>query len=225
MLFLAVMCAAISDSHTLQVTLQREIMTVFAEKVFLSGEKTLELVQALLVTVSWYWPVENQEELKFYQLIHIAGVVAIDIGLGRKASPRRAGSCLRVGQGNTPFRRSGVSDPATIECRRTWLGCYFLACNTSISLHRPSLIRWTSFMTESLDILESSLDAAPTDKYFCHLVQQHRLGEDIGGQFSLDDPSNMVDINDARTQYSLKALERDLEKIHKDVPEDLKRRE
>ena len=225
MLFLAVMCAAIWDSHTLQVTLQREVMTVFAEKVFLSGEKTLELVQALLVTVCWYWPVENQEELKFYQLVHIAGVVAIDIGLGKKAAPRRAGHCFQVGMGNPLFRRSGVSDPATIECRRTWLGCYFLACNTSISLRRPCLIRWTSFMAESLDILMSSPDAAPTDKYFCHLVQQHRLGEDIGGQFCLDDPSNMVDINDARTQYSLKGLERNLEKISKDVPEDLRRRE
>lgn len=222
-LFLAVMAAAGSEIHTLQMTLQRELMTVFAEKVFLSGDKSLEIVQALLVAVIWYWPPEHFEELKFYQLVHVAAVMAIDIGLGKKAPPRRTGPNQFNWQTH-PFRRHGPPDPTTIESRRTWLGCYFLTCNTSIALHRPYLVRWTSFMSESIDILELSPDAAPTDQYFCHLVQQHHLGEDIGGQFSLDDAANVVDINDARTQYALKALERDLDKFRSAVPEDLMRR-
>lgn len=49
-----------------------------------------------------------------------------------------------------------------------------------MSLHRPSLLRWTAFMSESVDVLETSLDAAPTDKYLCHLVWTHRLGEEVG---------------------------------------------
>lgn len=223
-LFLAIMAAAGSEIHSLQAVLQREIMTIFAEKVFLSGEKNLEIVQALLVTVIWYWPPEHFEELKFYQLVHVAAVMAIDIGLGRKGTPRPSMPHRYAWQSQS-FRKQTPLDPTSVECRRIWLACYFLTANTSMSLHRPNLVRWTPFMSECIDILASSPDAAPTDKYFCHLVMQHQLGEEICGQFSLDDPSNVVDINDARTQYALKALERDLDKLRSAVPEDLLKRE
>ncbi|OTA02810.1 hypothetical protein A9Z42_0032310 [Trichoderma parareesei] len=211
-LFLAIMAAATGENHSLQRVLQRELMQLFAEKVIVTGEKNLELVQALHVAVIWYWPPEHFEELKFYQLVHIAAVMAIDIGLGRKGGSRR---------GPPPFRRNPPPDPCSIECRRTWLTCFFLALNTSMSLHRPNLIRWTPFMTESLEILESSPDAAPTDKYFCHLVWTHRLAEEVGSQFSLDDPSTVVNITDARTQYALRALERDLDKYIASIPKNL----
>ncbi|RFU72014.1 c6 transcription factor war1 [Trichoderma arundinaceum] len=214
-LFLAVMAAATGENHSLQRVLQKELMQLFAEKVIVTGEKNLELVQAMHVAVIWYWPPEHFEELKFYQLIHIAAVMAIDIGLGRKGGPRR---------GPPPFRRNPPPDSSSIECRRTWLTCFFLALNTSMSLHRPNLIRWTPFMTECLEILETSADAAPTDKYFCHLVWAHRLAEEVGGQFSLDDPSTMVNITDARTQYALRALERDLDKYIASIPKNLMQR-
>ncbi|KAL7805597.1 hypothetical protein V8C26DRAFT_417694 [Trichoderma gracile] len=211
-LFLAIMAAATGENHSLQRVLQRELMQLFAEKVIVTGEKNLELVQAMHVAVIWYWPPEHFEELKFYQLVHIAAVMAIDIGLGRKGGSRR---------GPPPFRRNPPPDPCSIECRRTWLTCFFLALNTSMSLHRPNLIRWTPFMTECLEILESSPDAAPTDKYFCHLVWTHRLAEEVGSQFSLDDPSTVVNITDARTQYALRALERDLDKYIASIPKNL----
>ncbi|KAL7928094.1 hypothetical protein V8C35DRAFT_333723 [Trichoderma chlorosporum] len=211
-LFLAIMAAATGENHSLQRVLQKELMQLFAEKVIVTGEKNLELVQAIHVAVIWYWPPEHFEELKFYQLVHVAAVMAIDIGLGRKGGSRR---------GPPPFRRNPPPDSSSIECRRTWLTCFFLALNTSMSLHRPNLIRWTPFMTESLEILETSPDAAPTDKYFCHLVWTHRLAEEVGSQFSLDDPSTMVNITDTRTQYALRALERDLDKYIASIPKNL----
>lgn len=215
-LFLAIMAATTGENHSLQRVLQKELMQLFAEKVIVTGEKNLELVQAIHVAVIWYWPPEHFEELKFYQLIHIAAVMAIDIGLGRKAGSKR---------GPPPFRRNPPPDSSSIECRRTWLTCFFLALNTAMSLHRPNLIRWTPFMTESLEILETSPDAAPTDKYFCHLVWTHRLAEEVGEQFSLDDPSAVVNITDARTQYALRALERDLDKYIASIPKNLMQRE
>lgn len=215
-LFLAIMAAATGENHSLQRVLQKELMQLFAEKVIVTGEKNLELVQAIHVAVIWYWPPEHFEELKFYQLIHIAAVMAIDIGLGRKNTSKR---------GPPPFRRNPPPDSSSIECRRTWLTCFFLALNTSMSLHRPNLIRWTPFMTESLEILESSPDAAPTDKYFSHLVWTHRLAEEVGEQFSLDDPSTLVNITDARTQYALRALERDLDKYIASVSKNMMQRE
>jgi RalA-binding protein 1 len=217
-LFLSIMAAASGENHSLQRVLQKELMQIFAEKVIVTGEKSLELVQALTVAVIWYWPPEYFEELKFYQLIHIAAVMALDIGLGRK-SPSRGGRGS-MGWRENPSRRNPPPDPLSLESRRTWLTCYYLAANTSISLHRPNLIRWTPFMAESMEILETSPDAAPTDKYFCHLVWTHHLGEQISNQFSMDDPSAAVNIADPRTQYALRAFERDLERYIASVPQE-----
>jgi RalA-binding protein 1 len=227
-LFLAIIASASSEIQALQADLQRELMTVLAEKVFLSGEKSIEIVQAILIATTWYWPPEHFEELKFYQLVHIAAVMAIDIGLGKKSLARRPGASMHnySHHANQSWRTSKnvPPDPASLESRRTWLGCFFLTSNTAISLHRPSLVRWSPFMSESIELLQSSPDAAPSDRYFCHLVTQHRLGEEIGEQFMMHEPTRNIDINDPRTQYSLKVLERDLDKCGSDVPEDLQRR-
>lgn len=216
-LFMAIMTAAVSEIHDLQRVLQKELMHLFAEKVMLTGEKSLELVQALQIAVIWYWPPEHFEELKFYQLVHIAAVMAIDIGLGKKAA-RRANPPMAWRE--HPFKRTTPPDPTSIECRRAWLACHFMSANTSMALHRPNLIRWTPFMAECMDILEASPDAAPTDKYFCHLVWTHHLAEEVGIQFTLDDPSNVVSLADGRTQHTLKAFERDLDKHRAAVPKE-----
>lgn len=85
-LFLAVITAACCgyDSHLYGVLFD-EIAKLFAEQVFINGEKSLELVQALTIISVWYCPpheVASGKPLRFYQYIHIAATMALDIGLG-----------------------------------------------------------------------------------------------------------------------------------------------
>ncbi|KAK1768430.1 putative fungal-specific transcription protein [Phialemonium atrogriseum] len=222
-LFHAIMAASSSEFPLIQRRMVKELMEIFAEKVIVRGEKSLELVQALHVAVIWYWPPEHFEELKFYQLVHISAVMALDIGLGRKlGNPGGFRKYIQSSAYNHQHVRKPRSpDPTSIECRRAWLVCYFLATNTSMAMHRPNLVRWSSFMAECMDVLESSPDAAPTDKYLCHLVWCHKLAEDVGIQFSMDDPSTAVSIADARTQYALRAFERELDRYRKSIPDDM----
>ncbi|OIW34429.1 hypothetical protein CONLIGDRAFT_626432 [Coniochaeta ligniaria NRRL 30616] len=225
-LFLSIMAVSSSELPSVQRTLTKELMQILADKVMVVGEKSLELVQALQVAVMWYWPPEHFEELKFYQLVHIAAVMAIDIGLGRKKSIMGGGLGLKkhipAEWRQQHFKKHPLPDPTSVEARRAWLACYFLATNTSMALHRPNLIRWNSFMTECVDILESSPDAAPTDKYFCHLVWTHKLAEEVGIQFAMDDPSATINIADSRTQYALRGFERDLEKYSSSISEEFR---
>jgi hypothetical protein len=223
-LFLSIMSASSSEDPVTQRTLVRELMQIFADKVIVTGEKTLELVQALQVAVIWYWPPEHFEELKFYQLVHIGVVMGIDIGLGRKKQSSRLRRHLPSTWRDHPFKKHPPPDPMSIEARRAWLVCYFLSSNTAMALHRPILLRWTIFMTESVDVLESSPDAAPTDKYLCHLVWTHRLAEEIGMSFSMDDPGANINIADARTQHALKGFEHQLDKYRRTIPPELLQR-
>lgn len=224
-LFLAIMAASTAESPTLQKVLHKELLLAFAEKVMLAGEKSMELVQALQVAVIWYWPPEHFEELKFYQFVHIAAVMAIDIGLGQKVQQRRGKHFADTWQNSKPSRPGSTPlDPMSIESRRAWLTCYFLAANTSMGLHRPNLVRWNPFMDDCMRLLQSSPDAAPSDTYFCHLVWTHHLSEEAGTHFGIEDPTSLVSITDPRVRYGLKGLERDLEQYKDSVSPDLLRR-
>lgn len=216
-LFLAIMAAASCGTPEIQRVAVRDLMQTFADRIVIIGEKSIELVQALTVAVMWYWPPEHLEDLKFYQLVHMAMIMALDMGLGKRR-PRGSKPTM---WGAQPSRRHPQPDPTTIEARRTWLLCYYLTVNTAMALHRPYLLRWTSFMAECMDILESSPEAAPTDKYFCHLVWTHQLAEEIGFQFCMDDPSVSVNLSDHMTQHRIRSFERELDKHKTQVPVEL----
>jgi outer membrane murein-binding lipoprotein Lpp len=63
-LFLAILAAASSVLQTeVQRTLTKELMRVFADKIICNGEKSLEIVQALQVSVIWYWYVLRARKL------------------------------------------------------------------------------------------------------------------------------------------------------------------
>ena len=122
-LFLAILSvAAGQDFPELQATLTSEIMRILADRVFVMGEKSLELVQALQVVTIWYWP-ESNGDSKYYQFIHITAVMAIDLGMHRRQPLliHRKEQILGL-----PKPKSYLSDPCTTECRRAWLGCYLL---------------------------------------------------------------------------------------------------
>lgn len=216
-LFLAILSASSGMNYPeLQRTLTKEVMSIYAERIIVNGEKTLELIQALHISTLWYWPPEHFEELKFYQLIHIAAVMAIDIGMGKKNKPRKtkyAGLWK-----DHPWRRTPYPDPESPDARRAWLASYFLCCNASMGLRRPNLIRWTPFMADCIEFLETSPDAAASDKVLCQWVRSQHMAEEVGTQFSMDDPMANVSIADSKVQYALKGFERDLEKWSSQIP-------
>lgn len=87
-LFLAILAAASGAHHPdLHRVLHREISRTFAERVMVNGEKTLELVQALVLCTMWYFVPDHYVELKFYMYIHLAAVMALDIGIAKNRKP------------------------------------------------------------------------------------------------------------------------------------------
>ncbi|TVY30380.1 Transcriptional regulator [Lachnellula hyalina] len=217
-LFLAILASSAGMNYPeLQRTLTKEVMNIYAERIIVNGEKTIELIQALHISTLWYWPPEHFEELKFYQLIHIAAVMAIDVGMGKKSKVNKgklAGGLWR----DHPWRRTPYPDPESPEARRSWMVCYFLCCNASMGLRRPNLIRWAPFMENCLEFFETSPDTLASDKLLCEWVRNQHISEEIGAQFAMDDPTAVVSIADSKVQFALKGFERDLEKWHGHIP-------
>lgn len=117
-LFLAIIAAASlgGDDPDLSKFLNQEVLRLYADRIFIKGEKSLELVQGLLITVAFYYPPGNPERLQFYQYIHVAVTMAVDIGIGSVNS----GIWGRGG-------RVGEDEGHMAEISRTVLRCYISA--------------------------------------------------------------------------------------------------
>ncbi|KAL9581899.1 MAG: hypothetical protein Q9203_005714, partial [Teloschistes exilis] len=206
-LFLAILSVASGQDHPdIQRILAKEIMRTFADKIVYGGEKSLELIQALQVVTIWSWPEENREP-QTYQLIHMAAVMAIDLGLGKRIkSDREPSQSLWKEYSRTKAMAQAMEDP---DSWRAWLGCYLLCASASMGLRRPNLIRWTSQMDDCLESLKTCPDNLPLDSVLVDLVRLQRLADDVGNQISLDDSSHMG-ISDIKTQYALKGFERQM---------------
>ena len=106
----------------------REAVGAIADCVVRNGAKSLELIQAMQVTALWYKPPEKAEQTNFYQIIHMAAVMALDIGLGKRFNPAKAKRGF--GGPNAKYAPGPgkviPQDSDTLEARRAWLGCYYL---------------------------------------------------------------------------------------------------
>lgn len=69
-LFLSAVNAA---SGTVSIEIQRgfnhHLLRIFAERILLAGEKSLELIQAVQICCLWHYPPGRYEALKYYQLV------------------------------------------------------------------------------------------------------------------------------------------------------------
>ncbi|KAL8907772.1 MAG: hypothetical protein Q9171_005730 [Xanthocarpia ochracea] len=206
-LFLAILSVASGQEHPdVQRVLAKEIMRTFADRIVYRGEKSLELIQALQVLTIWYWPEENRDA-QTYQLIHMAAVMAIDLGLGRRTKGSR--EPYHAIWKDQPRPRSSVQASETPEIRRAWLGCYLLCANAAMGLRRTNLIRWSAHLDDCLDFLNTSVEALPSDSVLVEWVRLQRLADDVGNQISVDESSSLG-ISDVKTQYALKGFERQM---------------
>jgi Fungal Zn(2)-Cys(6) binuclear cluster domain len=215
-LFLSILSAASNTIRPdLQQTFGSEVMRVLADRIVVRGEKSLEIVQSLQIVTVYYQPPERYEELNFNQLIHIAVVMGIDIGMGKRS---RAG---HVAPWREYMGKTAYPEPNVAETRRAWLGLYFMCANASMTLRRPLLVRWSAYMDESLEVLAKAPDALPSDKWLAHLVRSQHIAEEVGYQFSMDDPPSDVSITQTKVQYQMKTFEKQLDEWRRNSTKDM----
>lgn len=109
----------------IQVPLLNEVFRLFADQIIVKGSKSLELVQAIIVSMIWYTPPDHYEEMKFFQLIHIAATMAMDLGMNRRTKSKAKSKSMGMWR-EIIGKKAIMLDPDAPETRRAWLGCYFM---------------------------------------------------------------------------------------------------
>jgi hypothetical protein len=122
-LFLAIIAAtSLGVYPDLSHKLNEELVRVYADLIFVKGQKSIEMVQSLLITVLYYCPTDSAANLQFYQYTHMAVTMALDLGIGSK--PRVEEYTAR---GNLVVKGDNLYNQELLENSRTILACYVLA--------------------------------------------------------------------------------------------------
>lgn len=223
-LFLAIIAAAAgTENPELSAMLDREVLHTYATKSLVHSEKSLELVQALLISAIWYHPPNKFGQLKYYEYIHMAATMAMDIGIGQRPTRHRSrfGSHdkqLQVRNPNvhpledssnpdlslTPRSRDSSPNTTSLESRRTFLACVVVCAGVSMALRRPNMLRINSYVRECLEVLERSPDSIPSDRTLVPWAKLIILGDEINASFCYDDPGGVASISELSTQLMLK---------------------
>ena len=223
-LFLAIIAAAAgTESPELSAMLDQEVLHTYAAKSLVQSEKSLEIVQALLVSSIWYHPPNKFGQLKYYEYIHMAATMAMDIGIGSRPTTHRSrfGSKdkqLQVRNSNvhpledtanpdlslTPRSRDSSPNTTSLESRRTFLACFVICSGVSMALRRPNMLRINSYVRECLEVLERSPDSLPSDRTLVPWAKLIILGDEINASFCYDDPGGVASISELSTQLMLK---------------------
>ncbi|KAE8151881.1 hypothetical protein BDV25DRAFT_152111 [Aspergillus avenaceus] len=211
-LFLSIIAAAaISVDNGLAVVLNRELVRLYAECFFINGDKSLELVQALLLMIIFYYPPDSPLKLQNYQYTHVAATMALEIGLASK---------FRVP--NSTGRKSNkrnAFDEHMAEQARAILGCYHLASNVAMKTRRPNLLLFNDWMSECLKHLERSPNV--TDRQMATWFELQKIVDQAMVSFGLDDTSSTASLTESRVQVVLRWFDNQMQNWKKNIPSDM----
>lgn len=93
--------------------------------------------------------------------------------------------------------------------------------SVSTTLRHQPMIRNSPYTMECVEFFKISPAALPGDKVLCALVKIVMIMEDVATCFHMDDPASTVRLDDASTQYSLKAFEKRIDDWRADVWKDV----
>ncbi|KAI5846096.1 hypothetical protein BZA05DRAFT_476208 [Tricharina praecox] len=180
LLFLTMLSAAAASSGAseLHATLLEEVYATLAARILHSGDKNLELVQAIITTVTWYHPPASIDQSRLWMLTMQAAAMAVELDLGIAAE---------------------------IDAVRALLVCY--SCNGSISivLRRPLFLRWGRRIEDALErVLKCGRDSDRVLEVYIRLVKH--VEEAVCACGVLD--GGRVSISGASLAWTLDAAEK-----------------
>ncbi|PTB72111.1 hypothetical protein M440DRAFT_1465841 [Trichoderma longibrachiatum ATCC 18648] len=192
-LFRAVLTAASSDRDpALFKAMFRNTGLYVTEEASIKGNKSLDLIQALLVLSAWYCPMEDFKKLKFSQYANLAGGMVLDL----KSSNDE--------QYFIPSTMDAfVSSQHLTEMCRTFLACYFLCSSMAFSFRRPSVLRYGSWVDDCIRVLEAAPARLLSDRRLVEWTRLQIIAEECMSAAGLDNESNVC-LTDDRIRRVLK---------------------
>lgn len=167
-------CSVMIASHRdpgVQVRIARDILKYVGEHMLLHGEKTLDLLQGLLLMIAWYH-LYSHNNPQLTNLVFLAEALVVDLGLVRPALISK-GSTEPTAM-NNGYARDVENIKHNLDESRAYLGFYFSRSKFSGPSRRLDPPAWTSHSDECCRLLEEALQL-DTDLHVVALARLRRL--------------------------------------------------
>ncbi|KAF1930725.1 uncharacterized protein M421DRAFT_58092 [Didymella exigua CBS 183.55] len=185
--------------------LVKETMYIVGNEIIGRGQRSIELVQALLVAAFWSKTSRKGQQGSCYQLIQLATDMAIDLGI---AGP---------GLVPSPVAYFDIhEDPNSLEARRTWLACFVALSTSSTSLRRPIAVPWNAHHDECL--LEMEIRGDLADILLCQIVRIMRLIDEVSSLMCLCQSAIFIEGNDYNTHATIAHLKAKIDAWATQIP-------
>jgi hypothetical protein len=181
----------------------KRLLRNLSERIMINCEKSIDILQAILIFVAWYHPHIFWSQ-QCTNLLHLAIAMIIDLGLDRP--PQQCGdfkkATVKAVNGNSQSERV-----PTAEERRILAGIFYITSNISSSFKKIDTIPWTDYLNDTLKCLET----APEMESDIFLVQMVRLQHLMEETSCLSQPPGTM-------QVYIRPFLADLARLRKDDP-------
>lgn len=204
-----VMAAAYSDP-TLQYRISRDALKYLGEHMLLRGEKSLDILQGLLIMINWYH-VYTHSNPQLMNLLHLAKALLVDLGLNRppgtglfQIRPSNDANKMLHGQQQDCLQHS-------LEERRALLGTYHVQAKLSACFRRLDTMYWSEQVESCCQMMQDNTKR-DSDPYAVAIVRLDNLVDRYsnvdGGQQKLTMP----------VQTYVRLFSADLESFKQNLP-------
>ncbi|KAF8246624.1 hypothetical protein K440DRAFT_661906 [Wilcoxina mikolae CBS 423.85] len=210
-LFMSVITAASYENLALQRALGEEIMKYLSVHLLLRGEKSLELLQGLLVYLFWHHYHFKPGNQQLYKLIQLAIALVVDLKLNE--TPPRANTkqkiAIEVSHPSTEESALNRSVYGSFEEKRALVGCYYLSSAVSMSFKKLNALRFTQRIEDCCQALAEAAEYS-SDVDLVHCVRLQNIAEKISQYFPYGEPFAAQTPNLPLEMY-VKALQTELQ--------------
>ncbi|KKK19655.1 hypothetical protein ARAM_001655 [Aspergillus rambellii] len=228
-----------------QTTLHTEIKEVIAKALLVDCDRSLDLLQAILVFLGWYGVSQamcltmhfaigllTASRISFQcqprkgtlgPYMQMAISLVFDLGLNKPTSQNpnnmAPSQCFKAGHN---YIKSWLSRVRTMNERRAVLGCFLVSSSISHFLGRAESLRWTPHMKECLDILADSKET-PNDALLVYMTRACLIADNImrGLGHDCDILADDNALSRAPVRFYIKAFQSQFIDLRDQMPPDL----
>ncbi|EFX04644.1 hypothetical protein CMQ_1572 [Grosmannia clavigera kw1407] len=204
--------ASVDNSRFMQGAMYR-LICLIADRVILQSDRSLDLVQGMLVVVGWY-QYHCMMHAQLNNLLHLGISMMADLGLNR---PPRIAERTHI-----LVLHPNIPSPRANEERRLVLGYWYMSSCLSLGFLKIEAMRFSPYVRQCLDELDE-ISEYPSDARLVTIVRLQHLAEKVA---RFNRPEELGDeipgISRAPSSAYQLAFQNELDRLCQALPEDIK---
>ncbi|CAG8974655.1 hypothetical protein HYALB_00010751 [Hymenoscyphus albidus] len=216
LLLLAILTSAQGRNRRVQEVLEGELKAELGRRVIMVGERSLDLLQGLLVYLAWYHMYIHPRNDQMYQFCQMAAGMAVDLNINHPDGDHNPLDMM------TPLRspKRPKTSSIDLEERRTFLGTYYMTASYCQGLRRASPIPLNYYGEECCQIL-SQVSVTETDYLIPYFIRLQKIADDINRTFDYDNHVSLPELDAPRIEILIKGFEEQFKQIEASFTEEI----